>query len=349
VFDSKGIVIYLDVRYGVAVPLASQIGIDSAAPIVFDGPGTFAIKIFTLSNLDDDPVLLSSGAARSIDVLDQDSAPDQQPDVPNIVVIMADDLDQRGLDILLEQGLMPKLKQHIIDKGVTFSESFATFPLCCPSRATFLTGQYPHNHNVWSNLPPNGGVTKLDDSSTLATWLQDSGYYTAFVGKYLNRYGVDTAQTYIPPGWDDWQATVGGSTYRMYGYTVNDNGILVNYGGSASDYQTDVLAKRSVEVINERESSDSTPFFLYINPLAPHEDISTPTCEMNYGQRTLTKPPYRYIGSTADIAFPQPPSFNEEDVGDKPYWLRYPPLDSTQIACLDNLFHTRLESMRAVD
>ncbi|MGI0015987.1 MAG: sulfatase-like hydrolase/transferase, partial [Nitrososphaera sp.] len=216
---------------------------------------------------------------------------------PNIVVIMADDLDQRSLDILLQEGLMPKLKQHVIDKAVTFSESFATYPLCCPSRATFLTGQYPHNHNVWSNSLPLGGVTKLNDSSTLATWLQESGYYTAYVGKYLNRYGLDTDQTYIPPGWNDWQATVGSSTYWMYSYTVNDNGALVKHGTAAGDYQTDVLGERSVQVINERESSDSTPFFLYINPLAPHEDGKTPLCELNYGDIKSTRPAPRHIGT----------------------------------------------------
>jgi N-acetylglucosamine-6-sulfatase len=270
---------------------------------------------------------------------------------PNIVVIMADDLDQRSLDLLIQEGLMPNLKRHIIDKGVTFSDSIATYPLCCPSRATFLTGQYPHNHDVWNNAPPFGGVAKLNDSSTLATWLQDSGYHTDYVGKYLNRYGIDTELTYIPPGWNDWQATTGSSTYWMFGYTFNDNGVLVKYGNKWSEYQTDIVAKRSVEVINERESSDATPFFLYINPLAPHEDGRTTACELNYGDIKSTRPAPRHIGTTAGLNFLElmPPSFNEEDVNDKPWRLRYPELNSTHIACLDDLFHARLESMRAVD
>lgn len=270
---------------------------------------------------------------------------------PNIVVIMADDLDQRSIDLLLQAGFMPNLKRHIIDKGVTFGETIATYPLCCPSRATFLTGQYPHNHDVWNNAPPTGGVAKLDDSSTLATWLQDSGYYTAYVGKYLNRYGIDTAANYVPPGWADWQATTGSSTYWMYGYTFNDNGVLLKYGNKWSDYQTDVVAKRSVEVINESESTDSVPFFLYINPLAPHEDGKTTACSLNYGDIKSTRAAPRHIGSTEHIDFLEsmPPSFNEEDVSDKPWRLRYPSLNSTHVACLEDLFHARLESMRAVD
>lgn len=266
---------------------------------------------------------------------------------PNIVVIMVDDHDERADHILLQEGLMPNLKHYLVDEGVTFSESFASYPLCCPSRATFLTGQYPHNHNVWNNNLPLGGVSKLDDSSTLATWLQDAGYYTANIGKYLNRYGQDTAENYIPPGWNSWQTTVGASTYWMYSYTINDNGLLVKYG--ENDYQTDELAKRSVKLINERESDDSTPFFLYINPLAPHNDGKTEDCTLNYGALGTTKPHPRHIGKSDGIEFPQPPSFNEEDVSDKPKRDQHLPLDSSHVQCFDDMFHDRLESMMAVD
>jgi arylsulfatase A-like enzyme len=351
VFDSQGIVVYLNVRYGMAVPLGGELSIDSGAPIELDEAGTYTVKIFTWLNVDSSPEPLSSGAAGTFDAQPHNPTVDEQPETPNIVVIMADDLDQRSLDILLDAGLMPNLKSQIIDQGVTFNETFASFPLCCPSRATFLTGQYPHNNNVWGNALPEGGVTKLVDSSTLPVWLHDAGYYTVNVGKYLNGYGLDTEQTYIPPGWDDWQTTVGSSSYWMYGYTFNDNGELLKYGDAASDYQTDVVAKRSVDVINQRESSDSTPFFLYINPLAPHEDGKTTACNLNYGDIKTTRAAPRHIGSTADINFRElmPPSFNEEDVSDKPNKYHYAPLNDDQITCIEELFHARLESMRAVD
>jgi arylsulfatase A-like enzyme len=268
---------------------------------------------------------------------------------PNIVVLMVDDLDERSLKIMLDQGLMPKLKQHIINKGITFSKAFATYPLCCPARSTFLTGQYTHNHGVWSNDLPDGGASKLEDGSTIATWLQDAGYYTGYIGKYLNMYGIDTAETYVPPGWSDWQATVGDSTYLMYSYTINDNGDLVKYGDAPSEYQTDVLANRAVQFINERESADAKPFFLYINPLAPHTEDSSPPCTLNYGSLQSTLPPPRYIGTSDSIDFPTSRSFNEADVSDKPGKLQFKLLNSEQIGCLDDLFHARIETMRAVD
>jgi arylsulfatase A-like enzyme len=268
---------------------------------------------------------------------------------PNIVVIMADDLDNRSLNKLVKAGLAPNIKGKIIDKAVTFSNSFSTFPLCCPSRATFLTGQYPHNHGVMHNLLPEGGVAKFEDSSSIAIWLNNSGYHTGYVGKYLNQYGVDTPGTYIPPGWNDWQATVGPSTYQMYSYIINDNGNLVTYGKNEKHYQTDILALRAIQYIQEREPQDATPFFLYINPLAPHTDRTTQYCAMNYGLMQTVKPPARYIGTTDHIPLPKPPSFNESDVSDKPVASIAAPLSAAQIACLDDHFHNRLESMRAVD
>ncbi|MGH9876321.1 MAG: sulfatase-like hydrolase/transferase [Nitrososphaerales archaeon] len=278
---------------------------------------------------------------------------------PNIVVFMADDIDQRSLDIMLEQGFMPNLKGEIVDEAVTFTESIVTYPLCCPSRATFLTGQYPHNHNVMSNLPPNGGVLKLDDDHTIATWLQDAGYHTMFVGKYLNRYAIDTTKTYVPPGWSDWQAAATNSG-AMYNYTVNDNGVTVNYGSkeNATNYQTDVLAKRTVQAINETEAFDGQPFFAYINPLATHQDASNKPCLVNNGQQVTApvfiKPPApapRHNETTAHLNFLDfvPLSFNETEVSDKTPHVRYKPINATHFACFDRLWHSRMESLMAVD
>ena len=114
-------------------------------------------------------------------------------DKPNIIFVLTDDTSQNELNFLLDENLMPNLASYMIDDGTVFSNSFVNAPICCPSRATSLTGQYPHNHNVMLNQPKyyqeklvaNGGFKSFDDSSTLATWLNQGGYKTGFIGKYL--------------------------------------------------------------------------------------------------------------------------------------------------------------------
>ena len=78
------------------------------------------------------------------------------------------------------------------DAGVTFENSFSPYPLCCPARSSFLTGLYTHNHEVWSHAEP-WGFKVLKDADTLPVWLQQAGYDTAFLGKYLNGYGSQPA------------------------------------------------------------------------------------------------------------------------------------------------------------
>ncbi len=255
---------------------------------------------------------------------------------PNIVVIMADDLDSGSLYAALSEGYMPNLQDSIVDTGTEFTESFVTFPLCCPSRATYLTGLYAHNHDILWNTPPAGGFESFDDSSTIATWMQSGGYRTAHVGKYLNGY-EDAA--YVPPGWDEWYSLVDNSTYCMYNYTISNNGVPENYGDQESDYQTDVLAGYVEQFIaNSELSNDEQPMFLTVMPLAPHLET---TCNF-----TGIRPAPRHDG-TVNLPLPMPPSLNEEDMSDKPVWMRSQAPRNT--AYLGNLYNDRIASLRAVD
>jgi len=287
-----------------------------------------------------------------------DKASASQPQ-PNIVVIMTDDLSVGMLNVALRQGWMPNLKRQVIDPGTTFTKSYVSDSLCCPSRSTFLTGQYPHNHGVLDNSLPIGGVTRLNDNFTLATCLQKAGYRTGHVGKYLNGYGEDKVKdnpsddpTYVPPGWNHWQATVGTTTYKMYDYLINDNGKLIQYGSQPNDYQTDVLARRSVRFINESEIvNDAKPFFLVITPLAPHFEREQNRYQMNYGFQSTVRPALRHQGSASNILMPRGFSFNEENISDKPSWLQsyFPPLSQENIDNLQRIYRDKLESLRAVD
>ena len=122
---------------------------------------------------------------------------------------------------------MPILKSGVAEGGIEFENSFVTSSLCCPSRASFLTGLYTHNHDVWTNLAPDGGATKFDDLSTIASWLDDAGYNTGFIGKYMNDY--DKIALHISPGWNDWRVFSDRAT-KYFDYNLNENGVINSYG-----------------------------------------------------------------------------------------------------------------------
>jgi len=271
---------------------------------------------------------------------------------PNIVVIMVDDLDEPSFNILLENGLMPNLQEYLIDDGTRFSNSFVTTPVCCPARATFFTGQYTHNHHVFTNKAPTGGVSSFDDTSTLSTWLKDSGYHTGLVGKYMNEYGITTSRTYVPPGWDEWKALLGLGGLHVYDYSINDNGKDIKFGTNESDYRTDVLAQFSSELITKWDATDdSVPFFLSVMPAAPHAEVRAEKCVIREVKIFLIRPPERYAGTAKEIPLPMVPSFNEADISDKrPFWKEnYSVINQSDFECIETLFQNRLETMRAVD
>jgi N-acetylglucosamine-6-sulfatase len=253
---------------------------------------------------------------------------------PNILVIMTD--DQR----LDEMRVLPKTRALLGQHGTTFANSFVSNSLCCPSRATFLTGQYPHNHGVLLNSGPHGGYQRLDSSNTLPVWLQDAGYYTAHVGKYLNNYGVDSPAP--PPGWSRWFGLIDPTTYKLYDYVVSDDGVPVSHGDDPSDYQTDVLAAEAEGVLRSRAGAGQ-PFFVTVAPMAPH-------LEQVKGGQQPPRPAPRYAGRFANEPMPAKPSFSEPDVSDKPAHIRRLPLLSSNKATREvSVYRARLASLLAVD
>jgi arylsulfatase A-like enzyme len=259
----------------------------------------------------------------------------QEPKPPNVILILTDDLAVNDLNPRALRH-MPNLKSLLIDKGTTFDNAFVTNSLCCPSRATILRGQYTHNHEILSNDPPRGGFQKFrflgHENSTMATWVKEQGYRTAFFGKYLNGY----KETYIPPGWDEWYAVTG----NYLSHTFNENGHLVSYEPE-SYYETDVMSDKASDYITRTAGADppfftaNRPFLMWIGTKAPHQPAS---------------PAPRDDDSYPAISLPHPPSFDEKDVSDKPDWISdNPPLSLEQKRYMEELYRKRLQSMLAVD
>jgi arylsulfatase A-like enzyme len=257
---------------------------------------------------------------------------------PHIVVLMADDLDLLSFQAATLAGYLPHLTR-LFAAGTRFNESFVSESLCCPSRATFLTGLNARNHGVLRNRAPRGGFSTFMEGfaeNHLGTWMQSAGYRTAYVGKYLNGY-VDGRR--VPPGWDDWHVLVDPTTYCMYGYLLSRNGDPVYFGrGSEGNYQTDVLAGAAEEVIGAwHGEQDTRPLFLSVSTAAPHKE---------WGCYEGIRPAPRHE-RTPRLGLARPPSFDEADMGDKPAWMRaLPPVDE---AALEKLYHERIASLRALD
>jgi arylsulfatase A-like enzyme len=246
---------------------------------------------------------------------------------PSIVFIMSDDED------VVSHRVMAQTKRLVADEGAVLDNYFVSYSFCCPSRATILRGQYPHNHRVEGNDLPSGGFAKFDalglGHSTIATWLHDAGYRTAFFGKLMNGY---EPELHAPqPGWDEWHAV--GGRFVNFGYSLNENGKVVAYGYAPEDHLTDVLARKAAEVI--RRTPAEEPLFVYVAPYDPHSPA---------------QPAPRHADRYQDEPLPMSPSFDEADVSDKAsYVASQPRLEEWQKEALVKHNRERLRALRAVD
>nr|XP_055045645.1 N-acetylglucosamine-6-sulfatase [Misgurnus anguillicaudatus] len=254
---------------------------------------------------------------------------------PNIVLILTDDLD------VSIGGMIPlsKTKKLIGDAGITFTNTFVASPLCCPSRASILTGKYPHNHHVVNNtLEGNCSSVawqKTQEPITFPAFLQKHGaYQTFFAGKYLNEYGNKKAGgvEHVPLGWDQWFALERNSKY--YNYTLSVNGRPQRHGQNYSqDYLTDVLANISIDFLENK--SNRRPFFMMVSTPAPHSPwMAAP----------------QYESSFSNVKAPRDPNFNIH--GKDKHWLirqAKTPMTNSSIEFSDNAYRKRWRTLLSVD
>lgn len=259
----------------------------------------------------------------------------QDPPPPNIVLIMTD--DQTASTVTPE--VMPKLSKLIIDHGTSFSDYVVTTPLCCPSRATTITGQYGHNNGVLRNDYDR----LLGKRNTLPVWLQQAGYRTAHVGKFMNAYerSAKTPQT-VAPGWDLWFTQL--EKRRYYNWKASKNGRKLRYGSADNEHLTEVTNRRA-RAWAGKLARKKDPFYLQLDYYAPHGGAGRDDrCN------AAPVPAPRDEGFFDGVEAPQPPSFNEADVSDKPEFIRSRPLlDEDDIERINQRYRCTIEALRGVD
>lgn len=299
---------------------------------------------------------------------------------PNFVVIQTDDQNAATVRAKMRgqvggfQRVMPHSLRQIVRKGTEFRNYYASSPVCSPSRASLLSGQYPWNHGIEGNRGSSGGWTGWLNHpiyrQNLASAMQGAGYVTTHIGKFTNGY-YDTArgdvETRLPGGWDNWFTTSYVRGTHFYGYRLNVNGTATNTIGSLGygqngpgidppscamadpanywpngpcTYSGDVFTAAAVRQIRR---SEGQPFFIQLDYQAPHGDVA--------GARG-PQPATRSLGSASATKLPRPASFNELDFSDKPPLIRAHAPNQMNKAEIDRLatsYRSYLESLHSVD
>lgn len=270
------------------------------------------------------PAVAAATAALVCAVGAGDPAPAAVPPAhPNVVLISTDDQTAESL------AVMRRTRELVGERGATFKRYFASYPLCCPARTTWITGQYSHNHGVIDNQPDSGGgYGRLRrPERVLPAWLDAAGYDTALAGKWIHNYQPLTP----PPGWDRWWGLVPATATSYYDYSLADSeGGRVSYGTADRDYQTDVLTREYALPFIAAHATDPDPFFLHVSYTAPHwgrgrDDRAGRRCASPQPfsfETARAKPAPRHADRFRRRKLPRPPSFDERALGDKPAILR---------------------------
>ncbi len=233
-------------------------------------------------------------------------------DTPNVLVIVTDDQRAEGTITQAQnpQVIMPEVVNGLKEKGTSFANAFATTPLCCPSRASIMTGRYAHNHNVSNNF----GAWNFNEDPTFQAYLQgEAGYRTGIFGKYLNDWDLKRD----PAHWDRWGIFNNG----YCPFRVNQDGTIEDHGifnqptiAQCGNYTTTYVRNQALDFIEEGEAADdSQPWLLYLAPFAPHGPSSPDDQYVNTDVGELAHSPAHDEGQPGNTADP---------LTDKPDWVQ---------------------------
>lgn len=223
----------------------------------------------------------SSCAAKNVS---QESSQAKQP---NILLVLCDDLGYNDVGFNGSSDIVTPNLDKLANTGVVFTSAYVTHPFCGPSRASILTGRYPHLIGTPYNLREDGSRPNIGvpaEETYISTVLQNAGYHTAAIGKWHLGFGPDFCPNdrgftdfygflgggheYFPEKFNETyqqQVRAGVSPIREYIRPLEHNGVEVD----EKEYITDALSREAVRVI--QESSDmQKPFFMYLAYNAPH-------------------------------------------------------------------------------
>jgi arylsulfatase A-like enzyme len=269
--------------------------------------------------------------------------PVDSPDQPNLLMITLDDAAWGDM------VHMPRLQELLVDEGVTLRGALAPNPICVPARSSLMTGQHSHNHGTWNTTEEGGhGLEALDESETLAVWLQEAGYDTFFLGKYPNGYEDGTV---VPPGWTGWRGLVDPTTYNFVRPKVSVDGVEQRF----ETYSTTLLSEQSEEMLRDPARAED-PWYMWLNYVAPHHggpdapDDPAVLFPDDPDPVKTTTPARRDVDTFADLDLPDTPNMFEEDVSDK---VLVRPTQRTvsddRRAQMTEAHQQRIESLQSVD
>ncbi|WP_049573926.1 sulfatase family protein [Nonomuraea sp. SBT364] len=302
--------------------------------------------------------LALSGASPASALVERLQQP--HPKQPNIVFFLVDDM---SADLLNYMDTVRSLGRD----GTTFTDYYVSNSLCCPSRASTFTGEFPHNTGVETNKGSDrGGYAAFaeHEGRTYATALRDAGYRTGYLGKYINEYPVG-ADYKVPPGWAEWHVAGGGGynefRYQLTGYVEEETAGRKPIG-SGGKYLVDVLGRRAVDFIERsREHAPGKPFFLQVAPFSPHARVGVKPGEKEprfppaYRDRPRTawpagQFPHGDCGGVdcATVDVTSLPAF-DEDTSDKPAWVRRQRIGAKLTKELRADFRDRVRMVQSVD
>jgi N-acetylglucosamine-6-sulfatase len=305
---------------------------------------------------------------------------DPNPERPSFVVLQTDDSTLEELYAAFRPypgspllRAMPNTLDLLAKRGETFNRYYVSYPLCCPSRVSLMTGRYAHNTGVKGNVQPNGGYSGFSFRGAydhnIATWLQGAGYRTIHIGKFLNGYGDEPYSDgkNVPPGWSSWHTVLNADTHHyFYGYVLNNDGVVSEPYGSSGTWEPREYTERdppgcpfepqegrpclyATDVFNwmAREEIKATPpeqpFYMQVDYTAPHGDFRRPAGP---------EPPPRYYNWFKGARLPHNRSegFDEGNVNDKPAFIREAEHLTPSIKHTYKVYYDKqLEALRAID